>query len=211
MMDIVTLAVGGLGLLVGSLGGYAGGWWYRGQQDHADMFAEHVEVLTDGVGDRVEFEAPEVGSGFFSLFSYIRHRSKAKRLARKGYVKWYKFDGGMLKGPQWVKPERDGAGVAEYYDSDDDQTYLFPSEPLVTDSETGARVAVHHAGQVEPVNIANPAHPPVDADRLDEIINLEIESDPPGFFDKLDLDSSTLIFAMIGFILIVGGAQQFLM
>lgn len=211
MTDILILgAIAAAGLVVGSLVGYGVGWWYRGLQDHADLFADYVDVTSDGTGTHVDFEAPSVGSGFFSLFSYIRHRSKAKRLARKGYVKWYKFDGGMLHGPQWVKPERDGAGVPEYYDSDDDQTYLFPNDPLVTDAETGARVAVHHTGQVEPVNIANPSHPPIDADRLDEIINLEIESEPPGWLDNFDLDSTTMMYGAIVLILVLGAAQQYL-
>lgn len=209
MNTIILAAVGAGGLLAGLLGGYGIGWWYRGLQDHAEVFADYVEVETDGSGSRVDFEAPSVGSGFFSLFSYIRHRSKAKRLAKKGYVKWYTFDGGMLHGPQWVKPERDGAGVPEYYDSADGQTYLFPTEPLVTEAETGARVAVHHRGEVEPINISAPVHPPIDADRLDEIINLEMESDPRGLLDQYDINKTTIMYGAIGLILLLGAYQQY--
>jgi hypothetical protein len=206
---ITTLALGGAaGLLLGGVAGAAVGWWYRGDKDAKEALNTKLESQ-DEPGQKAVLPAPEMSNSVLSLFRQSRHQERAQKLAQKGYVKWFKFDG-MLKRPQWVKPVREGSGVPRYYDSDDDVHYFFPEDALVTDARTGAPVAVHHAGQVEPVNLADPEYPPIDADRLEEIINLEIESDPPGWLSKMDFDTQTLMFGMIALILLFAGAQQML-
>jgi len=209
MIGPELLAIGGLSLIISGVvsGGYVG-YWFRGYRDEPNEFEEALEH-SEGLGDDIVLPAPETSNSILGLLKANRHRKKAKRLAKKGYVKWYKFDG-MLERPKWVKPERGGSGVPKYYDRDDDCHYLFPKEALVTDSRTGAPVAIHHSGQVEPVNLADPGVPPIDADRLEEIINLEIESDPPGWLSKFDLNAQTMMWVAIAIVLAFAGLQQLL-
>jgi len=200
--------VGGAGVVVGGgLGGYLG-YWYRGHRDKPEEFGARLNNMV-GSGSEVVLPAPDVSSSLWGVFKQLRHKSKRKKLAKKGYVKWFKIDG-MLNAPTWVKPERSGSGVPKFYDSDDDVHYLFPSDALVTDSTTGAPVAVHKSGEAEPVNLEDPEYPPIDADRLEELINLEIESEPPSWLSKFDLNAQTLMWAMIFIVLIFAGAQQLL-
>jgi hypothetical protein len=205
MMELLIAAALVASLSALGIGAYAG-IWYRGYRDEPQEFEAEIEKMDDS-GHAVGLPAPETSNSLLGLFRANRHRMKAKKLAKKGYVKWYKFDG-MLERPKWVKPERGGSGVPKYYDSDDEVHYLFPKDALVTDSRTGAPVAVHHAGQVEPVNLADPEFPPIDADRLEEIINLEIESDPPSWLSKFDFDAQTMMWVAIAIILVFAGAQQ---
>jgi hypothetical protein len=205
--ELALYLAGGVGLLglgLGTLVGYYG----RGYVDEPEEFDAALEGM-DEEGHAVVLPAPETSGSLLSIFRSNQHRKKAKKLAGKGYVRWFKFDG-MLERPRWVKPERSGSGVPKYFDKDDDCHYLFPEDALVTDSRTGAPVAVHHSGQAEPVNLADPEYPPIDSDRLEEIINLEIESEPPGWLSKFDLDSTTIMFVMIALILLFAGAQQVL-
>jgi len=199
----LSVAVGALGLTVG--GGV--GYWARGNVDEPYEFEGVLEENSNHDGRSVTLPAPDVSGGWLDVFRQRQHRKKEKKLAKRGYVKWFKFDG-MLRAPEWVRPERGGSGAPKYYDRDDGVHYLFPEDALVTDARTGAPVAVHHSGEVEPVNLKEPAHPPIDADRLEEIINLEIESDPPGWLSKFDLDAQTMMYASIVLILIFAGAQQ---
>lgn len=163
---------------------------------------QHIDEMTSkpdkdpGPGHALKLEPPDLGDSLMGLLAVWRHEQKGKRLARKGYVKWYKI-GAKRQRPRWVKPDYEGAGVPEYYDSDEDVTYVFPEEALVTDARTGAWVAEHRIGEAEPINLRDPAAPALDADRLEEVINLEAESDAPGFFDRLNIDQTTLMWILI--------------
>jgi hypothetical protein len=204
------LAAGGFAMLaVGGVVGGFGGLLYKRHKDAPAEFEAELDKNIAGEGHTVTLPSPETSGSLMSLLSISRHKSKEKKLASRGYVKWYKLDG-MLSPPKWVKPERSGSGEPKYYDSDDDVHYLFPQEPLVTDAQTGAPVAVHHSGEVEPVNIANPAYPPIDADRLEEVINLEIDSEPPSWFSKFDIDATTMMWLLIIIVMGAAAAQQFL-
>jgi len=206
-----TVLAGAVVLAVGTVLGAVVGWWYRGHRDAPEEFDAALAEI-DGAGHQAVLDAPDMAAGLWGLFKHIRHRRKAKKLAKRGYVKWYLLDG-MLKHPQWVKPERQGAGVPEYHvrsHGSDGITYFFPTDALATDAETGAPVAVHHKGEVEPVNLPSPETPPIDGDRLQETINLEAESDPPGLLDNIDLTPQTLMWVMIVGVLAIGAAQQFL-
>jgi hypothetical protein len=202
---IALALAGGVGLTLGGVGAL-GGLKYQERKETDDNYLDRIEEATDGT--EVVLPAPETGSSLVGAWKISRHRSKQKKLAKRGYVKWYKLDG-MLSRPTWVKPERSGSGVPKYYDSDDECHYLFPTDPLVTDSETGAPVAIHHTGEAEPVNISDPEYPPIDSDRLEEAINLEIESDPPSWLSNLDISSSTIMWVMILGVLAFAGFQQF--
>lgn len=161
----------------------------------------------DEPGADAPLAAPELSGTIWDLITLWRHRKKARKLARRGYVRWYLFDGNLQK-PRWVKPEREGKGVPEY--RHDGLPYLFPEDALVLDQSTGAYVAVHHKGEPEPVNLAEPAFPTIDGDRLEELINLSAESDPPTFWSRLDLDFQTAIGALIAIMFVLFAASQFL-
>jgi len=207
MISTVGLAVAaGVGL-VGVGGGLFAGLRYGETRARDQDWEAQVEHATDG--NKVTIPAPETSSGLLDAYREYRHKSKRKKLAKRGYVRWYKLDG-MLGAPEWVKPERDGSGVAKYYDSDDGCHYLFPTAPLVTDSRTGAPVAIHKAGEAEPINLSDPAYPPMDSDRLEEVINLEIESDPPSWLSKFDINSQTIMYLMIAGVLAFAAFQQFM-
>jgi hypothetical protein len=207
MISTLGLALAlGVGAVAGG-SGVLGGWKYRERQEKDAAFDALLEDSEDG--SRVTLPVPETSTPLLGLWRQKRHRQKEKKLAKRGYVKWYKLDG-MLRRPQWIKPNREGSGIPKYYDSDDDVHYLFPKDPLVTDSRTGAPVAIHHRGEVEPVNVAEPEYPPIDADRLEEAINLEIESEPPSWLSKFGgLDGETIMWLMIVGVLGFAAFQQF--
>lgn len=200
MVSAWVYALGLAALLVA--GGVVTYFWTRERR----KLEEAVNELDDE-SDDAALRAPEMSSSGMGLIGTWRHHAKAKRLARKGYVRWYKI-GASMATPKWVKPESDGAGVLEYYDSGDDVTYLFPNDAMVNDAGTGAYVAIHREGEAEPINLRDPAMPPIPADRLEEIINLEAESDAPGFFDRLDIDPQMIMWLGIGAMLLVAAAQQ---
>lgn len=170
--------------------------------------SDQVDELTarsrrdPGDGDLVEIAPPDIDAGLLGFMAMWRHRRREKRLARKGYIKWHKI-GATRSRPKWVNPAHDGAGEPEYYDSDEDVTYLFPEDAMVPDERTGAWVAEHRVGEAEPINLRDPGMPALDADRLEEVINLEAESDAPGFFDRFDMDTQTMMWMGIGVMFVV--------
>jgi len=209
--ETVAIAVVGIGAVFGAIGAVAG-WWYRKYRTEAEEWERELEDAlelenVEDDGHSVTLPAPDMKSSLWDLLKLSRHQAKEQKLAKRGYVKWMKFDG-MLRRPEWVKPERSGSGVPKYHDSENDVHYLFPEDALVTDARTGAPVAVHHAGEAEPINLKDPEYPPIDADRLEEIINLEIESEPPSWLSKFDLDATTIMWVMIIALLAFAGAQQ---
>lgn len=170
---------------------------------------EEMNQLVPSADNEAALEPPELDSSLAGLVGYWRHLAKSKKLAKRGYVKWYKVDSTMQR-PKWVKPTPDGAGVPEYYDSGDDVTYLFPKDAMISDAQTGAYVAVHRSGEAEPINLRDPAMPAIPADRLEEVINLEAESEAPGFFSRLDLDPKMILWFGIALMLVMGALQQFM-
>lgn len=181
------------------------------EQRRLEHDVERAELVANDLVDHDDdsITPPDIGGSLMGLLTTWRHHAKAKRMARKGYVRWYKL-GATLSKPEWVKPETRGAGVPEHHDSDDDVTYLFPEEELVQDQATGAYVCIHKHNQPEPVPIKDPALPRIDGDRLEEIINLEAESDAPGWFDRVDIDPQTAMWGIILLVMVFAGAQQLL-
>jgi len=211
MYGVPTWVLGSLGLLMLALGAGAIFLIIR-EKRRLEQDVERAEIVANDLVDVDDDEAvtpPDIGGSLWGLVATWRHRAKAKRMARKGYVRWYKIGSNMSR-PKWVKPAPRGAGVPEYYDSSDEQTYLFPEDGMITDQQTGAYVAIHKRNNPEPVPLRDPSMPAIDGDRLEEIINLEAESDAPGFFDRLDMDGQTIMWLMIGFVLLLGAAQQFM-
>lgn len=221
-MNMVMLGLLSLGGLTIAAGSFVGGNTYarRSLPESAEEFEPDLddylrefegEAELEGEGLAVSLPRAEVHSSMFGLIQEYRHKKKEKKMASAGYVKWFKVgEGGMMSRPVWVKASADGSGVPSYYDSDDEQTYLFPSDGVALDSRTGAAVAVHKKGEAEPINIQEPAYPTLDADRLQNVIDLEIESDPPGFFDNWNLSGSSILMLIVVGVLSFAVIQNFM-
>lgn len=178
-------------------------------EDEYDLDEEALDAIERRQQDSIQLDPPDVSGSILATLKVWRHRAKQERLARKGYVKWYKI-GSKLSRPRWIKPTKDGSGEWKFYDSDDNYWYYFPEDGMVTDAMTGAYVAIHHRGESTPINLRDPIMPAIDADRLREVIQLEVESDAPGFFDKLDLDSGQILAGGIALMLILAALAQLL-
>jgi hypothetical protein len=193
MLGLLAATAGGT--LLG-VGGTVGVLYHRRQQQalEADVEEKTQDTWLDDADDveepghSVELEPPEVRKGLGGLISQWRHRAKAVKMAEKGYVRWYKL-GSTLGQPEWIKPDYRGTGVGEYYDRDDDITYLFPKDAMLPESRTGAWVAMHRTNDADPLNLRDPVMTPVPADRLQEIIDLQAEAEKPGLLEDLDISA----------------------
>lgn len=205
----IALAAGGAIVLLTIIGyGISRYFGNRAEEDVEDL-VDAPDENPDKPGQTVELETPEIRSGIIHLLKIWWHRTRAKKLAEKGYVKWYKLDATM-KRPKWVKPRYDGTGEGEYYDSADDVTYLFPKDAMVPDAQTGAWTAIHLRNEADPINLRDGLMPAVPADRLQELINLEAESEEPGFFDKHYISGTTLFIIVTVILFLVYAATQVL-
>lgn len=209
MVTTEWLLIGG-GAVVSILALLGVGYLYQQERRRA---AKAVNKLTEprdeGPGDDAALSAPDLSGGLWDLISVWRHRQKAKKMAQRGYVRWYKIDS-QFSEPKWVKPEMEGAGVYEYYDTGDDTTYFFPQDAMLHDEATGAWTAVHRRGEVDPINLADPMMPPIPGDRMEELIQLEAESDAPSFWDRMDISAQSIMWVAIGGFLLMGAVMQFM-
>lgn len=203
---LATTATAVIGLL-GAVVAYA---YYERTLDERDeafqSFLANVEYLDQG--RLVSFDPPDVSTGLWGLFSLWRHLARQKRMAKKGYVKWYRLDS-TLDRPTWVKPTQEGAGVPKVTVSG--QPYYFPKDSMVSDSRTGAYVAMHREGEANPINLRDPAYPGIETDLIERLINLEAEDKPPGLFDNLlGLDDQTLMWVLIGVLFVLYAGYRYL-
>lgn len=167
------------------------------------------ELDEDSTGYGVEMEPPDVGRSVLDIFKSWLHIRKQARMAKRGYFKWYRV-GSRLHAPKWVKPEHKGAGEYEYKSKKDDQTYVFPEEALVTDGQTSAYVAIHKIGESEPVDLRDPGWASMDADRLQQLIDMEIAREPPGGLSGLPLSGQQLKYVgLVVAALGIWGVMQF--
>jgi hypothetical protein len=175
----------------------------RVEEEVRDLEAEAVDELNeDSTGYGVELPPPDVGRSVLDIFKVWLHVRKQARLAKRGYIKWYRV-GSRLHKPKWIKPEHKGAGEYEYTSRKDDQTYVFPEEALVTDGVTSAFVAIHKIGEAEPIDLRDPGWATLDADRLQTVIDLEIAREPPGSLSSLPLSSQQLKWVGFGLLFVV--------
>lgn len=199
-MVATSMLVTGILALLG-VAGAAAAYWYYDQYTRAREgdFEEYLGSVEEG--EPVDFAPPDVSAGILGLLAEWRHRAKAKRMAKKGYVKWYRLDS-TLSRPTWVKPKQDGAGVPKA--KVDGQPYYFPKDAMVADSVTGAWVALHREGEGDPMNLRDPAYPGMETDLVERTINLEAEDKPPGLFDDLlGMDQTTLMYLSIGVMFVI--------
>ena len=198
---VSTLILGASAVGVTAVGVGAVGYWYQ-QRDRTT-----VDDIIEESGDLVSFRRPEVSGGLLDLLKVWRHRSRAQKLAKRGYVKWYRI-GSTVSRPQWVKPQQDGSGVPRY--RVDSEPYYFPREAMVTDQETGAYVAMHYDGDADPINLRDNDLPALSTDKVERVINMEAESSAPGFFSNLDITPQKIMTALIGLIVVYALLMQFL-
>lgn len=164
----------------------AAGAAYMYYRQYREGIEERVDQIIDNADNEIEFEPPDISRSPMDYFRVMRHYQRQSKLAKKGYVKWYRL-GSTLSRPTWVKPELEGAGKPKI--TIDDQPYYFPKEAMVSDTLTGAWVALHRKGEADPLNLRDPAYPGIETDLLERTINMEAENKPPGLLDKLSLGS----------------------
>jgi hypothetical protein len=80
---------------------------------------------------------------------------------------------------------------------------------MLHDAQTGAYVAVHIQGDYGPINLQDPITPSISANRMEEIIQLNAESDAPGFWSRLDLDPGVILAIGISLLLLIGAIAQY--
>ncbi|MFB6200395.1 MAG: hypothetical protein ABEI98_00085 [Halorhabdus sp.] len=203
MLLTVTALVGGLVL---GAGGVGAAWYKQRETDRADaeidaVLSEYSLDVEDG--DCIELQPVDVRQSITGLVSTWRQRAKERRLAENGYVKWYRLDS-QLHRPKWVKPTQDnGRGVGKVTTSEG--PYYFDRDAMVTDTRTGACVAMHEVGDADPINLRDTAFPGIPVDRLEELLNMEAEAEKPGFFENLNI-SGTTAFILITVVLFLGYA-----
>ena len=204
-MNPLYLKIGAvlLGLIfIGAVG--AAYWFYQKYKNGVDD--ELDELLEEN--DEVAFDPPEVKNSPLDYFRVMRHYQRAKKLAKKGYVRWYVLDSTMSR-PQWIKPEQEGTGVAKYKDGD--QPYYFTKEAMVADELTGAWTALHREGEADPVNLRDPAYPGIETDLVERIINLEAENEPSTSLLGLGgLSTQQLMWLGIGALFIVFAGVRYM-
>lgn len=202
LLDASLIVLGAM-LLVG--GGYA---LAKLHLERDDLETQVAKELAESDGE-VTFEPPEVSLGPLDYIRAARHLQKQRKAAKKGWVKWYRI-GSNFGRPKWVKPKLDGSGIMKY--SEDGQPYYFEKDAMLTDQRTGAWVAVHRDGEADPINLADPAYPGIQADKMQRVINLEAEDKPPGLFDNLfgGMDSQTMMWLGIGLLFIVFAAYRYM-
>lgn len=199
---LATAAVAVLGIIAAVVA-----FWYyeryvETREETFDEFADQVEV-----GEPVDFSPPDVSFNIVDYLKVARHLQRGQRLAKKGYVKWYRLDS-TLSSPKWVKPEQDGAGVPKVTISG--QPYYFPKDAMVSDERTGAWVALHREGEGDPVNLRDPAYPGMETDLVERTINLEAEDKPPGWLDNLNLSDQALLYGGMGLLFVLYAMYQYM-
>ena len=158
-----------------------------------------TEAENEADPEVVEIEPPRMDNGgrIKQIWKTRRYLKKREKLLGDGYVQWILIEDTYPR-PRFVKPKRFGAGIPEV--EHDGERYLFPDQAMIP-SDDGMWTVVHRKGEADPLNINEPAENAIPADRLEQYLNLRVQTTPPGWLDALDLDASTLITLMIAAII----------
>ena len=193
--------------LLGIAGAGAAYYYYEQNREAREQdFEAYLDELEEG--EPVDFKPANVSAGLLGIIAEWRHVAKSKRMAKKGYVKWYKLDS-TLSRPTWVKPKQSGSGVPKARSNG--KPYYFPKKAMVADSTTGAWVALHREGEADPINLRDPAYPGLEADVVDRVINLEAEDKPPGMLDNLfgGMSQQMLLYGSIAIMFLLYAAYRY--
>jgi len=205
MIPIPTWLLSAIAALVIGVGiGATTTWYYRERESLDEQVAAKLDEIPHGP---VEFEGVTISLSPLDWIRAGRHLQKQRKAAKKGWVKWYRI-GSNMSAPKWVAPKREGSGLPKV--TVNGEPYYFNPDAMITDAETGAYVAVHREGESDPINLQDPAYPGIEADLMERTINMEAESDPPGFFDSFGMSTQTLMWVAIGGSFIVYAAFRYL-
>jgi hypothetical protein len=177
------------------LGGALAGVGYQHYRDETPA--------DDHLDDDNQLDPPHIKRTFLEkylgLLSTYRHQRKRRKLAGKGYVQWYLVDSGWPR-PRYIKPEDEGGGEFEY--EYDDETYLFPTDALVPNRDSGLWTVVHQRGNAVPINVSEPSEFSVSAKQLHDYVTSRVTIEPPGWLS--DIEAGDLIkYAIFGFIALI--------
>jgi hypothetical protein len=161
--------------------------------DQMEVVDEFEDVFDE---DAVDLKPPHMRTSTFGVvedvFREWRHRQMEKKLARKGYVKWYLVRGNTLTRPKYVKPEATGGGIPRYeYDG---TTYLFHEDAMVADESNAIWTCFHKENETDPIPVRDPLRQGIPTDTVDEWLTLEVATESPeGGLFGMDLDRGELI------------------
>lgn len=175
-------------------------WFSYTSEDEDDSNEVEDVVLDDGA---IELRQPNIQTSTFGFveefYRWYRRRQKRRKLARKGYVKWILVDQSYSR-PKFVKPERKGGGVPEFeYDG---ITYLFPEGSAAPDESTGMWTYVHAVGDADPVHLPDPMRTSIPGDLLTSYLDTRVSTEPPSWWDSLNLDAQDILMYAMGFIVV---------
>lgn len=158
--------------------------------------------------DSTTFEAPDVKGGYFGVLGrFVRYYLRDKRLRRKageGYILWYLIEDGHPN-PKFIKPESDGAGVPEYEHGDD--LYLFPYSARYAHKDTGMWVVYHQKGDSLPMTMHANDEPSLEPGVTQQFSQLKPQTDPPSWFDDIDITMKQVFMGLLAFIVIFAVLQ----
>lgn len=156
--------------------------------------------------DEVTLDPPNIKESLFAPLATYFHLRKQRKLAGKGYVKWFLVDDGWPR-PKFIKPKDKGGGQFEY--EHDGETYLFPREAMLPSKDEGMWTVVHDHGDATPRNLRQPTEFTVSAKQLNNYVTSRVTVEPPGWLSGLsDMSAQDLfkyaIMAFIAFVLLQG-------
>jgi len=178
-----------------------------------DELPEGVTVLdgfdldADDEVQLAELDQPDMKTARWGWLQQIwrmhKQIKKRRKMASEGYVQWYLIDD-TYPVPKFVKPERKGAGVPEYEHGGN--RYLFPKDAMVASEQQGVWTIMHKRGEADPLNLRDPTKNAIQADTLEEYIQMRVSTSPPSWLDQFGLGAEDIIkYGLAGFILIVIG------
>jgi len=178
--------------------------------DQKIVIGEPVDEDTLRNGQTDPIDPPDVRDGRWGIigdfYRYYRARRKTRKLADKGYVRWYIVDGGWPE-PKFVKPELKGGGVPEY--ELDDSVYLFPKRAGLPDRRSGMWTFVHNRGSAEPRTLGDSTEEAIKADEISEYLTKRVTTNPPSFWDKVDLDPEQILMLAIAAVILIAVLRRF--
>lgn len=170
-----------------------------------------VDELEDDPDQVVSLPEPDLRKSRFGLLgqyiAYKRYKRKQRKLAKKGYVRWYLIDG-VFPRAKFVRPDYSEGGDIPTLDYDGG-SYLFPQRAAVPGTKSGMWTVVHRRGEAEPINLRDPNREALSAKAVDEALGMWVSASAPSIFDRFgDLDPKTIMAAAIGVVIVlsvVGG------
>lgn len=153
-------------------------------------------------GEVADLEPPNLKDARLGIvgkfYRYWRYRRKLRKKAANGYVQWYLIEDGYPQ-PKFVKPEMEGAGIPELEYGDG--RYLFPHDARLPDKQNGMWVVAHNAGDATPINLTDPDEFAVDPGVLQRYAQLKPETEPPSWWDDIDIDpQDAFLYLIIGIV-----------